>query len=84
MRLFLVAAAFVGIIVPTIATAQVNVRSTVRRDGTYVSGHVRTTPNKSVYDNYSTKPNFNPNTGKSGTVDPYRPKPYKPYKAPHF
>lgn len=39
----------------------------IRRDGTYVAPHTRTNPNGRLEDNYSTKPNFNPNTGKYGT-----------------
>lgn len=34
--------------------------------------HYRSTPNSSRYDNYSTKGNYNPYTGKKGSVDPYR------------
>jgi hypothetical protein len=51
------------------------VKGSVRKDGTYVSPHHRTTPNKTRTDNYSSKPNVNPYTGKRGTVDPYAPKP---------
>jgi hypothetical protein len=40
----------------------------VTRNGTYVSGHTSTNPNHTRYDNYSTRGNFNPYTGKSGTV----------------
>lgn len=41
-----------------------------RKDGTIVEGHHRTTPNKDYSDNYSTKGNINPYTGKEGTVNP--------------
>ena len=40
--------------------------------GTYVSPSYRTSPNSSKYDNYSTKGNYNPYSGRSGTVDPYK------------
>jgi hypothetical protein len=40
--------------------------------GRYVAPHYRTTPNQTKYDNYSTKGNYNPNTGKRGTVNPIR------------
>jgi hypothetical protein len=38
-----------------------------RKDGTTVTGHYATIPNSSRKDNYSTKGNVNPHTGKPGT-----------------
>lgn len=55
------------------AAAQVTVKPTVRADGTYVPAHVRTAPNATKLDNYSTRPNYNRYTGKVGTVNPYQP-----------
>jgi hypothetical protein len=55
----------------------VYVRPHVRQDGTYVQPHMRTAPNTSPLDNYSSKGNVNPYTGKEGTVDPYRFTPYQ-------
>lgn len=46
------------------------VKGYTKKDGTYVAPHSRTSPNKSKSDNWSTKGNTNPNTGKKGTVDP--------------
>lgn len=46
-----------------------------RSDGTYVSPHYSTNPNDTKLDNWSTKGNVNPYTGKEGTVDPYRSSP---------
>ncbi len=40
--------------------------------GTYVMPHYKTTPNRTKLDNFSTKGNYNPYTGKSGTVNPHR------------
>lgn len=40
------------------------------RSGTYVKGYYRTNPNSTINDNYSTKPNINPYTGKKGTITP--------------
>ena len=51
----------------------VHVNGHVRSDGTYVQPHVQTAPNSTKMDNYSTKGNVNPYTGKAGTVDPYAP-----------
>jgi hypothetical protein len=49
-----------------------SVRGYTRKDGTYVQPHMRTAPNSSKLDNYSTKGNVNPYTGKEGTQDPFR------------
>ena len=43
-----------------------------RQDGTYVQPHYRSAPDGNVWNNYSTRGNVNPYTGKPGTVDPYR------------
>ncbi|MDP3784753.1 MAG: hypothetical protein Q8R12_01605 [bacterium] len=40
--------------------------------GSYVAPHYKTTPNRSKFDNFSTKGNYNPYTGKKGTVNPYK------------
>lgn len=49
-----------------------SVRGYTRKDGTYVQPHKQTAPNSSKLDNYSTKGNVNPYTGKEGTVDPFQ------------
>lgn len=51
--------------------ADTYVRGYTKKNGTYVQPHYRTDPNNSVYDNYSTKGNTNPYTGKAGTKNPY-------------
>lgn len=61
----------------------------IKKDGTYVPPSYATNPNNTKLDNYSSKGNINPYTGKEGTVDPYKvelPKvePYKPYKPPKY
>lgn len=40
--------------------------------GTYVSPSYRTSPNKYKFDNYSTKGNYNPYSGKKGYINPYK------------
>lgn len=40
--------------------------------GKYITPHYRTSPNKTRLDNWSTKGNYNPYTGKKGTVSPFR------------
>jgi hypothetical protein len=52
------------------AAAQVHVRGYTKKDGTYVAPHERSAPNHTMLDNYSTKGNVNPYTGKPGTKDP--------------
>ena len=48
------------------AFADVNVNGYTRSDGSYVGGHYRSSPNSSVYDNWSTYGNVNPYTGQKG------------------
>jgi len=40
--------------------------------GTYVMPYYRTSPNRSKFDNYSAKGNYNPFTGKKGYISPFR------------
>ncbi|MBI3440971.1 MAG: hypothetical protein HY052_04090 [Proteobacteria bacterium] len=46
------------------------VRGHTRKDGTFVVPHHATNPNSTKRDNYSSRGNVNPYTGKPGTVDP--------------
>lgn len=46
------------------------VRPHVRKDGTYVEGYMRSSPNSTRMDNYSTKGNINPYNGERGHQDP--------------
>lgn len=62
-------------ILSTICFCQVNqnnhyVNGYTKSNGTYVQGYYRTNPNSTNVDNYSTYPNVNPYTGKTGTVTP--------------
>ncbi|WIM12965.1 MAG: hypothetical protein OJF58_003929 [Enhydrobacter sp.] len=41
-----------------------------KRDGTYVQPHHQTNSNSSTRDNYGTRGNVNPYTGKVGTKSP--------------
>jgi len=50
-----------------ILDAQVRVRGHFRKDGTYVSPHYRSNPDGLFWNNWSTKGNVNPYTGKPGT-----------------
>ena len=44
-----------------------HVASYYKKDGTHVTAHHRTTKDSSFNNNYSSKPNHNPHTGKTGT-----------------
>lgn len=45
-----------------------------KKDGTYVAPTRRTNPDGRLSNNYGSKPNVNPSSGRVGTVDPYKPK----------
>lgn len=49
-----------------------NVHGYTKKDGTYVAPHHRTSPNNTQRDNWTSKPNQNPYTGKDGTKEPQR------------
>jgi hypothetical protein len=51
-------------------SASVPVRAHIKKNGKLVNGHVRTAPNNTQRDNYSSKGNVNPMTGKRGTKTP--------------
>jgi hypothetical protein len=38
----------------------------IKKNGKVVKPHIRTSPNNTQLDNYSYRPNYNPNTGKKG------------------
>jgi len=52
------------------SSSDVWVNGYTRKDGTYVQGHWRSTPNGNPYDNYSYPGNTNPYTGKTATGNP--------------
>jgi hypothetical protein len=52
--------------------ADKSVRGHTRKNGTVVQPHSRSNGNRTQNDNYSTKGNSNPYTGKSGTKTPKR------------
>lgn len=61
--------------ISSILFSQVNpnnhyVQGYTRSDGTQVKGHYRTDRNSTNRDNYTTKPNTNPYTGKKGYIEP--------------
>lgn len=52
----------------SVCISQVKVRGYYRKDGTYVKPHYRSNPNNTINDNWSTKGNINPYTGKKGWI----------------
>ena len=54
------------------AEAKVRVRGSFRKNGTYIAPHYRSSPNRTKFDNWSTRGNYNPYTGKKGTASPYK------------
>ena len=76
MKKILLTFAVIGVLLFSTATAEAK---TVRVNGyykpstgAYVMPYYRTSPNSTKYDNYSTKGNYNPYTGKVGTANPYK------------
>ncbi len=61
------------------AQALQRVRGYTTKKGTYVTPHFKTSPNKTKFDNFSTKGNVNPFTGKKGYSNPFKitPKKYR-------
>jgi hypothetical protein len=51
--------------------SHVHVKGYYKSNGTYVKPHYRTSPNNTVYDNWSTYPNVNPYTNQRGTKHYY-------------
>ena len=54
-------------LVSVVSIAQVRVKGYYKKNGTYVQPHVRSSPDRSVSNNWSTKGNTNPYTGTEGT-----------------
>lgn len=75
----IILAALLAVIAQT-AIADQYVKGYIKRDGTYVQPHVRSSPNNQQWDNYSTKGNTNPYTGERGSArdttfdNPYLPR----------
>lgn len=68
--LLLSALSFVLLNAPFSTNAQVRVRGHFKGNGTYVKPYVRTSPDKTPYNNYGFPGNYNPNTGEIAKGDP--------------
>jgi len=73
LLLLLVVIIGLGIMAHSVDARTISVRSYYKPSThTYVAPSYRTSPNKTKLDNYSTKGNYNPYTGKKGYVSPYK------------
>ncbi len=68
----------------TATLADQYVNGHVRKDGTYVQPHYRSDANSNRFDNYSSQGNYNPYTGKEGTVNPYQQQPFQTQQRNHY
>jgi len=75
LALFFCTALLVGVSVPAEARGarggNHSVKGYVKQNGTYVAPHRATNPNRTRSDNWSTRGNVNPYTGRPGTRPPY-------------
>lgn len=67
IRIVLVVAVALSMFASTVAMATENVSGYHRKSGKYVQPHKRSNPDKQRYNNYSSKGNSNPYTGKKGS-----------------
>lgn len=71
MRFIVVGVLMLTWTTPALARGPVHVRGHFTKNGTYVGSHYRSAPDGSRYNNWSTRGNVNPYTGRIGTKDPY-------------
>jgi hypothetical protein len=69
IKVILAAAAALAIAVPAMAQGVYHQGYTTQQ-GTYVAPHYQSLPNGTTFDNWSTRPNVNPTTGREGTRSP--------------
>lgn len=82
MRALIIGA--VALVLATSAGAQsVRVKGYVKKDGTYVAPHYRSSPDSSKTNNWSSQGNYNPYTGKQGTQNPYGSTYGSTYRSPY-
>ncbi len=56
----------------SVVDASSRVSGYTTKRGTYIQPYYKSTPNSTKFDNYSTKGNYNPYTGKKGYTNPYK------------
>lgn len=70
MKIALAVVLSVVIAAPALAAGSKSVRPYVKKDGTFVQGHMRSAPNSTRYDNYNARNSIygtNPYTGQKGS-----------------
>ena len=67
---------------PVMAAGSHFTRGYIRNDGAYVQPHYSTNSDSTKLNNWSTQGNYNPYTGRQGTVDPYRSTRSNPFGSP--
>ena len=82
MKKFVIIIALISVAGPVLAAGSHYTHGYTRKDGTYVTPHYSTNPDSTKLNNWSTKGNYNPYTGKAGTIDPYQPSQSNPYGSP--
>lgn len=75
--LIILVLAFLLTLISLPTQASVKVMGYYRKNGTYVSSHYRSNPDRSRVNNWSAKGNYNPYTGKKGTINPYKNSSYR-------
>jgi hypothetical protein len=70
MKVALVFLLSVALSFPVFAVGNHSVRGYVKKNGMYVPPHRQTNPNRTQRDNWSSKGNTNPYTGKAGRKNP--------------
>jgi hypothetical protein len=70
MLTLLLAILMLAVTVIPVSAGDVSVGGYFKRDGTYVQPHMRSAPDSSYNNNWSTYPNVNPYTGQQGTRPP--------------
>ena len=71
MKYLIIALLLTAFLAPSSVDAATRVNGYYRSNGTYVQPYHRSSPNSSKIDNYSTKGNYNPYSGKRGTRSYY-------------
>lgn len=75
MKIAILIAALAMCATPTLAGGSHRVSGYTKKDGSYVAPTRRTNPDGRASNNYSSKPNINPVSGRAGTRNPYPSKP---------